>query len=190
MDPPRPGIAAAVRRLQGSRERLCQAWLPDGTPAGGRSGAASAWHHGGAAGLWRHWRRRLARVPGIDLLLDAAQRSWQRHPWRHTLQIVSTQLRPHVAPLLQRHPLAAAALAAGAGAALVAWRPWRQPWCRRALQACPGQALRWGQAQLGQLPWLAVLQTLLAASAAAAASPAPPTAASPSSPSSPDAAAG
>lgn len=163
-----PSVAQALQRLQASRRRLHDHWLPG--PAAGGGGAGASFRHGGLAGLWRHWRRRLARVPGVDAVADALSGWWRHHPWRTTAELVTHEVVPQVDRVVRRHPLLAVTVAAGAGLALVTWKPWRQAWCRRQLQTLPhrvGQGL-WHLA--AQVPLHTLLAGLLGAASATAAS--------------------
>jgi hypothetical protein len=168
-----PATAQALLRLRSSRQRLRDHWIPAPAAGGGASARVSL-RFGGLAGLWRHWRRRLHRLPGADAVALALGTWWQSHPWRTTAELVQAELLPRTAAAMRRHPLASVGVAAVLGYAVVSFRPWRSGWCRRQLDQLPhhiGHTL-WSVA--GQVPLHAVLAGVLgAATVAADARPAP-----------------
>ncbi|WP_428422585.1 hypothetical protein [Methylibium sp.] len=111
-----------IERLGRSRARLRSTWIVQQRPA--RQGRAGACAPRDAAG---------ASPPvgegTIDLLASMLARWWQRHPLHEAVNVASELGGPAARRLLastaERHPLRLLALAAGAGALLVALRPWR-----------------------------------------------------------------
>lgn len=147
-------LAAVLARLADSRAALRRELVPPTEPApNGTDGA-------GLADPLRRWWRRLRRAtrgsPLAALAGEAVQGWWQHHPWQPT----ATLLARHTRPLLRQHPVAAVAVAALAGAALVAGRPWRWRAVDAQLRPLPGQALHWLLGQLGSAPVQAMLASL------------------------------
>lgn len=149
-------VNAALARLAASREQLKYELLP---PT----------HEEHAPGplprrvqaLWRWLRRRLAGSPVLDMAVQTAQHWWQAHPWRATSELVAQELRASAVPVIRRHPLAAMLAAAGLGAALMIWKPWRWGLVRRQLRPLPRHAGRWLLRQLMQPSVQAMLAGLL-----------------------------
>lgn len=149
-------VNAALARLAASREQLKHELLP-------------APHEEHAPGplprrvqaLWRWLRRRFAGSPVLDMAVQTAQHWWRAHPWRSTGELVVQELHATAAPLIRRHPLAATLAAAGLGAALMIWKPWRWGLVRRQLQPLPRHAGRWLLRQLAQPSVQAMLAGLL-----------------------------
>ena len=108
------GVNLALARLQQSRQQLLVAWAP-ARPAGGQAGGSGA----------SAWQRALQASPLLGLLGPALQQAWAAQPWAAGLQDLGASAREGLGPWVRRHPLAAVALAAVGGAALVACRPWR-----------------------------------------------------------------
>lgn len=143
--PPEPldDRARALARLQASRAQLREQLLPPAEPpavAGRRSPSLRA--------LLRRWRIRLSRSPLVDVALAGLQTWWQHHPWRAPGEAVARQLGDTVGPLVRRHPVAAAAVAASLGAALVLGKPWRWPLVAGQIAPLPRRAVRWALHQL------------------------------------------
>lgn len=108
------GVNLALARLQQSRQQLQAAWAP-ASPAAGQAGGSSP----------SAWQRALQASPLLGLLGPALQQAWSAQPWAAGLQDLGASAREGLGPWVRRHPLASVALAAVAGAALVACRPWR-----------------------------------------------------------------
>lgn len=169
-------LAAVLQRLARSRAALRRELVPPPEPAAnGPDGL-------GLTGPLRRWWRRLRRAtqgsPLAVLAGEAVQGWWQHHPWRPTATLLARQARP----VLRQHPVAAVAVAALAGAALVGCRPWRWRAVDAQLRPLPGRALHWLLAQLGSAPVQATLASLalMALRRDPAADPAPDTGAPPS----------
>lgn len=149
-------VNAALARLAASREQLKHELLP-----------APDEHHAPGPlprrmqALWRWVRRRVAGMPVLDVAMQAAQHWWQAHPWRGAGELVVQELHANAAPVIRRHPLAATLAAAGLGAALMIWKPWRWGLVRRQLQPLPRHAGRWLLRQLMQPSVQAMLAGLL-----------------------------
>ena len=147
-------LAAVLLRLERSRAALRRELVPPPEPsASGPDGL-------GLTGPLRRWWRRLRRAtqgsPLAVLASEAVQGWWQHQPWRPTATLLAGQARP----LLRQHPVAAVAVAALAGAALVGCRPWRWRAVDAQLRPLPGRALHWLLAQLGSAPVQATLASL------------------------------
>lgn len=108
------GVNLALARLQQSRQQLQAAW-PAASPAAGQASGS------GPSAL----QRALQASPLLGLLWPALQQAWTAQPWAAGLQDLGASAREGLGPWVRRHPLASVALAAVAGAALVACRPWR-----------------------------------------------------------------
>lgn len=162
-----PSVSQALQRLQASRRRLQDQWLPEPAPGRGRRGTGSL-RQGGLAGLWRHWRRKLARVPAAQAVGDLLSGWWQNHPWRGTAELVSHDVVPQLGLAVRRHPLLAVTLAAGAGVALVVCKPWRSTWCRSQWQTLPTRLGHAAWQLAAQAPLHGLLAGLLGAATGAA----------------------
>ncbi len=157
--PPLDARQHALARLQASRQRLQTLWVP---PPPADSGKASRGPHRVAAWV-RHWRRQLGDNPVAGLVMQAVDSWWQRNPWRQAGEAMAGELRQSILPIVRRHPVATVGLAAVAGAALIAARPWRWPLVARQLRPLPGHAGRWLLARLGQAPWQSIIAGLVLA---------------------------
>lgn len=155
----------ALARLADTRARLRQELIPPEDT--GRSdhpdaGAASSAWPPRLRAAWRHWRRQLRRWPLTGALLAGAQDTWKHHPWRPTAELVLQQAGAAVLPAVRRHPVAAVALAAGLGMAVVAGRRWYAPTLQGQVRSAPARLGRWLLRQLGQAPVQAGLVGLVA----------------------------
>jgi hypothetical protein len=151
-------VEAALARLTASREQLRHELLP--LPDTQHTGGAAALPHRVQA-LWRWARRQVAGSPVLTMAMQAAQGWWRAHPWRSTGELVVQELHASAAPLIRRHPLATTLAAAGLGAALMIWKPWRWGLVRRQLRPLPRHAGRWLLRQLAQPSVQAMLAGLL-----------------------------
>lgn len=155
-----PAGARALARLNASRQRLRQELLPeaDDDPAANDS-------HGGLPlprklkAMFRHWRFKLRHMPVAGMALGALQTWWHQHPLRMPGEALGSELRHSVVPLVRKHPVATVLVASAAGAALVAWRPWRWPVVARQIKPIPRSFGRWIVGQLAQ----PAVQSMLAA---------------------------
>lgn len=85
--------------------------------------------------------------PVADLALSALRLAWLGHPWRALAGVLRDAATLLLAPQAARHPLRLLAVAAVAGALMVALRPWR--WLGRPMVlATVGSLLRKGAAAL------------------------------------------
>ena len=143
----------ALMRLQANRERIHALFPPP------PSQSATGWSSSQRDGL----RRLLARArrslrapswlsPWLAAPLRAAETWWQRQPLSAPAEVLATELGTELRGLVHKHPLLAAAAAAGTGAALVWFRPWRH-W-RTGTAMLGAQALptlqRWGLRLIGR----------------------------------------
>lgn len=154
----RHAIDAAIARLTASREQWRRELLPP-TDAGHRPHGAAGALPRRLGALWRWWRRRLAATPVLGLAIEAVQTWWWSHPWRTTCELVAHELHANATLHIRRHPLAATLAAAGLGAALMIWKPWRWNLVRQHLR--PRVAARWLLHQLAQPSVQAMLVGLL-----------------------------
>ncbi len=153
-----PSPASAVQRLEASRARLRSAWQArrDGPTRGGLPAAGD--------GL-------------LPWLAQALTSWWNQHPLKGVAQVAADVAEPAARSLLQpeaeRHPLRLVAIAAGAGALLMAIRPWR--WLPQAALSSLLLGALWPHGSLqrwlssgGPMRWLASgeLSRLLASLAA------------------------
>ncbi|WP_295636410.1 hypothetical protein [uncultured Methylibium sp.] len=165
--------ASAAQRLEASRARLRSAWQA-------RRGDASP------GGL----------PPSGDGLLPWLEHAltswWNKHPLKGIAQVAADVAEPAARSLLtpeaERHPLRLVALAAGAGALVIAVRPWR--WLPQAALSSLLLGALWPHGSLqrwlsggGLMRWLASgeLSRLVAGLAGAPAAADAPTPASPAS---------
>lgn len=152
----------ALARLDHTRAQLRQELLPppeaDAAPNGQSPGIA--WPRRLRA-AWRHWRRRLQRWPLAGSLLTAVQDSWLQHPWRPAAELLAQEARAVALPAVRRHPVAAVAIAAGLGMALVASRAWHVPLLAVSLRSTPRRLGRWLLRQFAQPPVQAGVLSLL-----------------------------
>lgn len=148
----RPSAAAlALARLNTSRSRLRQELLPAAASAAG----ADAGNAGRALPrrwrvLLRHWRFRLRHSVLAGVAAASLQTWWLQHPLRAPCETAGAELRSTVGPLVRRHPVATVLLAGAAGAALVAWRPWRWSWVAGQVEPLPRKLGHWLMGQLSQ----------------------------------------
>jgi hypothetical protein len=98
------------------------------------------------------------------MALTALQTWWHEHPLRVPSEALGNELRGSVGPVVRRHPIAAVLVASAAGAALVAWRPWRWPVVQRQIKPLPRSFGRWVFRQLSQPAVQAMLAAWLASS--------------------------
>lgn len=156
-----PEGARALARLNASRRRLRRELLPPepehplpedggGPPIPRRMRA-----------MFRHWKYKLRHSALGGVALTAFQTWWHDHPLRVPGEALSSELRGAVVPLVRRHPVATVLLASAAGAALVAWKPWRWPVVARRIKPLPNSFGRWAMAQLSSPAVQSILATWL-----------------------------
>lgn len=119
MSPPlNPAAPTAAARLDLSRERLRRALLGDAGTNGDGPGRPSMANTPA-------WIASLKALPGVGLLVEAAEAWWSRHPLHLAGTIAVTAADAVLKPIAQRHPLRLV-LGAAAFGGLLAWsRPWR-----------------------------------------------------------------
>lgn len=117
-DTPAGRLAAARRRLETSRGRLIRTLYPD--PGPDHAGRDAAPSDTGA----HDWAQALGSATPWAALRRLALRWWQRQPWHQPVELVARTAARQVRPLVHRHPWAALAAGALAGAALAAAGPW------------------------------------------------------------------
>lgn len=155
----RAAVDAALARLAASREQLRHELLPPPEPEHGPDTGGGLPRR--AQALWRWARQRFAATPVLGLAMQAVQGWWQANPWRATGELVLGELHANATPLIRRHPLATTLAAAGLGAALMIWKPWRWGLVQRQLQPLPRHAGRWLLGQLAQPSVQAMLAGLV-----------------------------
>ena len=120
-----PEVLTPIERLERSRARLRKSWVgkrraPRRDPQ--RSSETRPNNDAGAA-------PDAGDESTLDVLMSMLTRWWERHPLRQVSDIAAEVAAPAARSILgslaERHPLRLVALAAGAGALLVAVRPWR-----------------------------------------------------------------
>lgn len=105
--------AAALQRIEASRASIRAELARRRDPVddrGDKPGDAAAW--------WQQF-------PLVRTTVRALRLWWRRHPARPAVDIAAQAGAQVLAPLVRSHPVGAVALAMLAGAAMVAWRPWR-----------------------------------------------------------------
>jgi hypothetical protein len=128
----------AAQRLRQSRERMAH-WLAAEDALAARCGDFPG------PGTERH------SLPWLDVALRLLVPDWRSHPLRALAQTAGMLGGLAVPPLIRRHPVAAVAGAAGAGALLVACRPWRLLGRRALWTALASRlALQWAWQALAQ----------------------------------------
>jgi hypothetical protein len=184
---PPDAAQTALQRLAASRDRLRAALLPR-TADGGGGGVQGDRPHA-ARGLFKRLRAVLRAAPAhsagraaFDLLAREARRWWTRQPWHASAEVLGQAAIDSIGPLVRRHPAAAVAIAAAAGAALASVRPWRWRAVSTRVEPMGRQFGAWAWQQVQQAPVQVALASALAAwlngqrgaaTTAAAAAPAP-----------------
>lgn len=159
--PPPPGALTPIERLERSRARLRKTWLgkrraPRRDPQ--RPSPETRKNDAGAAAP------EAGDESTLDVVMSMLTRWWEHHPLRQVSDIAAEVAAPAARSILgslaERHPLRLVALAAGAGALLVAVRPWR--WLPQAALSSMLLSALWPRG--GPSRWLSAggLATLLA----------------------------
>ncbi|MDO9284577.1 MAG: hypothetical protein Q7U26_06740 [Aquabacterium sp.] len=113
-----PDVQTAAARLEASRAQLRRALL--GAPDDAHDGSGPP-----GASTTPAWLASLKAMPGVGLLVAAAEAWWSRHPLHLAGTIAVTAADAVLKPVAQRHPLRLVLGAAALGG-LLAWsRPWR-----------------------------------------------------------------
>ena len=110
--------ATAIERLTLSRERLRAAMLP---PPVHSSSATAA----GLSSLTSRVSEKVKAMPGANVVIDAVEAWWEKHPLRTVTEIAAEATRKFAAPLAERNPMALVFGAVFLGAVLALLRPWR-----------------------------------------------------------------
>lgn len=141
-----PDLSRARERLEASRERLLAHMRGEADPAdaearpavasGERRAPAAPVDAAGQLSLLAALRQRVEAHPVGAVLLDTGQLWWERHPARAVLLRAQGRLDRTTAPFVRRHPVVAVALAATAGGALAALRPWQDARVLRLWRPC------------------------------------------------------
>jgi len=114
-------VPSACERLARSRERLQQALRDVGlVPKGGGPQRPQPLDT-----FATEWLTQLKTLPGANLLATLIGDWWARQPLRVVIGLVAETAKVALQPIAQRHPFRLVTIAAVAGAALVALRPWR-----------------------------------------------------------------
>lgn len=112
-------VSGALERLAASRARLRSAMLPPAeVPASHRLGA-------GIDAIANNLLDRLKALPAVNIVIEAIGDWWSQHPLRTASHVAAATTRRLATPIAEKHPLALVAAAAGVGALLVLFRPWR-----------------------------------------------------------------
>jgi hypothetical protein len=148
-----------VERLALSRERLRQA-MQQQKNAGGRRGTGASAAPGGMARAGRRWRRSLASIPGVSIVLEALESWWAQHPMRLASMVGSEAAKTLIQPMAKRHPLALVAGAMALGAAVVWVKPWRWGLKPALFTGLLSQFASKALAQVPVASWLAMLSEL------------------------------
>ena len=153
-------LAQALARLQASRAQLRAAMLPPPPQQDSASPGFELPRRWRA--MWRAWTRNgpLQLVAGTAM--GAARSWWRKQPWQASTEWAGRAVWAETTPLIRRHPFLAVVLGVGAGAALVAARPWRWPAVNRSVRPLGGHVVSWVVAQLSQVPVQMALAALLA----------------------------
>lgn len=125
-EPIPPAVLTPIERLERSRARLRKTWV-------GKRRAPPRDSHRSASETRSNDADASTREAGddstFDVLVSMLSRWWERHPLHQVFDIAAEVAAPAARSILgslaERHPLRLVALAAGAGALLVAVRPWR-----------------------------------------------------------------
>lgn len=152
-------VAMALARLEASRAQLRAAMLP---PLQEQTASTGFEFPRRWRAMWRAWRRSgpLALVAGTAM--GAVHSWWRRQPWHDSTEWAGRAVMAETRPLIRRHPFWAMALGIGAGAALVAARPWRWQAVNRRVRPIGGHLVSWLVGQLSQVPVQVALAALLA----------------------------
>ncbi|GIX53530.1 hypothetical protein ACU6VJ_00440 [Sphaerotilus sulfidivorans] len=152
-----PDLIRARERLEASRERLLAHMRGEADPAdaearpavatGERRAPAAPVDVAGQLSLLAALRQRVEAHPVGAVLLDTGQLWWERHPARAVLLRAQGRLDRTTAPFVRRHPVVAVVLAATAGGALAALRPWQDERVRRLWRPVQSHLGGWLRAQ-------------------------------------------
>lgn len=159
-----PAGARALARLNASRRRLRRELLPPEPDHLPREDGGGPPLPRRMRAMFRHWKYKFRHSALGGMALTAFQTWWHDHPLRVPGEALSSELRGAVVPLVRRHPVATVLLASAAGAALVAWKPWRWPVVARHVQPLPRSFGRWAMAQLSSPAVQSILATWLMSS--------------------------
>lgn len=121
-----PEALTPIERLERSRARLRKTWVGKRRAPRRDTQRPSSETRPNDAGAAAHDD---GDDSTLDVLVSMLTRWWERHPLRQVSDIAAEVAAPAARSILgslaERHPLRLVALAAGAGALLVAVRPWR-----------------------------------------------------------------
>lgn len=122
--PTPPEELTPIERLERSRARLRKTWVGKRRPPRRDPQRSSETRPNDADAA-----ADAGEESTLDVLTSMLTRWWERHPLRQVSDIAAEVAAPAARSILgslaERHPLRLVALAAGAGALLVAVRPWR-----------------------------------------------------------------
>ncbi|HSI57053.1 MAG TPA: hypothetical protein VLA16_05835 [Ideonella sp.] len=164
---PDAALAVALARLEASRAGLRGIMLPprrsraprSEPPTGEGHGDFWQWVPDSLRGAIDQLSRLLRKHPVASLVVDAVGDWWQHHPVRAAASVAGSEVAQAAGPLIRRYPVAAVAIAALAGATLVASRPWRWRVFGGSTRPLHRRLARWMAAQV---PLQAALGTLIA----------------------------
>lgn len=152
-------VRRAVARIEASRAALVVCLAPD--PPKRRSNATGAANGSGDSSIDRDANLSLidtlkARIERNGLLQGSwrtvrtlARRWWTRQSWHRSVDLVVDTLAHEARPLIRSHPLAALAVGAALGAALVAVASAVRPWAAHQMR---GDSSTWS-GRVGSLLW-------------------------------------
>ncbi len=115
---PRTPPASGLERLIASRERMRAALDTRRPPVSERVGR-------GLGGWLQRMLERLKRQPGVGIVIEAVDSWWEQHPLHTAGAVAADASRNFVQPVAKRNPLLLVLAAAGIGALLASFRPWR-----------------------------------------------------------------
>ena len=177
LDAAAPGdlAAQACARLERSRQTIRQSVQHNQAE---RQAAQQARASGSPAA----WFSLVKSLPGVDLLLAAAQQWWTQHPLHRAASALNAATRSSVQPVAQRHPFVLLGAAVLAGAVLARFAPVRRLFTPALLAGMLPPLLHKLVAKAPPQGWLAVLASLAQMSSSRPAAPPAAMSASPPGP--------
>lgn len=150
-------VRRAVARIEVSRSALVVCLAPDRPKRRGNTADATGEEGADADPNLSLLDTLKARIERNGLLQGSwrtvrtlARRWWTRQPWHSSVDLVVSTLAHEARPLIRRHPLAALALGAALGAALVAVASAVRPWATHRMR---GNGSSTWRGRVGNLLW-------------------------------------